>query len=352
MYTHSICHAFLSLIGIKLIYKAFSDFVSRKKMFWYALILLPTVSFWSGSILKESILIFAMGLTYFTISKLLVKFSLKYLFILIVSYAVLLINKPYAGLFVMALSFLWLFGSMFVWKTKILFLSIGGILTLFVLLIFVPSKLNLTDKVSYKQKDLNNLGIGGTFFINDSSFCSFEYELIDHFEMVDDTMIKCIESCEGEYKLFGKYEFNEFNIQKSEKLYHHYLTQIPSTSYYEVDLIKNSKKALIAFIPKAIFNVMVRPFPWDNGGKLKLFSFLQNVSLILFLLFCLFKRKLITNKEKWMISMLIISAFFIALLIGWTTPIFGAAVRYKMPVDLFLLIIGFILLKEKKNEKI
>jgi hypothetical protein len=346
------CHAFLSFIGIKLIYRAFNQFVSRKKLFWYGLLLLPSVGFWCSSILKESVLIFGIGLLYYSISKLVLNVSIKNVLLFLAASFLLLMNKPYAGLVIFSISFLWIVGKKTDWKIKSLILSLGCLLVICVTLLFAPSPLNLTEKVSYKQKDLNSLGKGGTFFINDSAFCGFEYDLINNFEMVDDTMMRCIKSCHGEYKLFGKYEFNKFNIEKSDKLYHHYLTQIPSTSYYEVELIDNSNMLLIKLIPSVMFNVLIRPFPWDNGSRLKIIIFFQNIALIIFLVCCFVKRNKNKLNEKWIILMLTISALFITVLVGWTTPIFGAAVRYKVPVDLFILIIGFILLKAKKNEKI
>jgi hypothetical protein len=40
----------------------------------------------------------------------------------------------------------------------------------------------------------------------------------------------------------------------------------------------------------------------------------------------------------------------LSLVIGWTTPVFGAIVRYKMPVDLFILLLSFLILKPLNYE--
>ena len=95
----------------------------------------------------------------------------------------------------------------------------------------------------------------------------------------------------------------------------------------------------------------MRPYPWDNGNKLKYFAFLQNLALLLLLFYAIYNKKTLLDKEKWLLFILTTTSIFILLLIGWTTPIFGAAVRYKVPVDLFILIISFILLKLKTHEK-
>ena len=351
IYIHLLVHVCLSFIGGKLIYQSFVDVVLNKKWFWYALIFLPSISFWGGAILKESILIFGLGLLFFSLKNL-TEYKIKWIIGLVISCGILLFNKPYTGLIVVPISLLWLIGHKFNWNIKYVWTSSAVIIIVFIGLLFAPSKINLTQKVSYKQKDLMNMGKGGVFFITDSSFCAFPYNQHQNFKMVDDSLIQVINPSQGEYKLFGKYEFYPFKINVSDKLYAHYLTQIPSSSYYETIPIGNSTVQLIKNIPSAIWNVWVRPYPWDNGNGLKIFAFIQNVLLIGWLVFSFIKRKRLSLKDKWLLFILMVSALFVTLLIGWTTPIFGAAVRYKVPVDLFVLIISFILLKSKSHEKV
>jgi hypothetical protein len=352
IYIHSLFHVFISFIGVKLLYQVFSNYVKQKKIFWYALVLIPSVSFWSGAILKESLLILGLGLLFYAISLALNKITIKCVIILFLSIGILLLNKPYVGLIVVPISFLWIFGLIVNWQIKYIYLSSLLIIFVFTVLLFAPSKINLTEKVSYKQKDLINIGKGGVFFINDTSFCAFDYSYVSNFEMVNDSLIRVNVPTKGEYKLFGDYQFDTFEIEASEKMYAHYLTQIPSTSYYEVTPIKNSSKQLMLNIPAAFVNVIIRPYFWDNGNKLKVFAFLQNIILIIFLFFCFLRRRKLKNNEKWLLFILLISSIFITLLIGWTTPIFGAIVRYKIPIDLFIIVASFILLKSKKDEKV
>lgn len=352
LYVHALVHVFLSFIGIRLIFNGFKEFVSAKKWFWYVLVLLPSLSFWGGAILKESILIFAIGLLFYAVKKLIQKVTLINIVVLLIAYGLLLFNKPYVGLFIVPIVSLLFFGQAVKWKLKNLYMSFIVIVAVFIILLFAPSKINLTQKVSYKQKDLINMGRGGVFFITDSSFCSFEHQYHQNFVMVSDSLIKVAESTKGEYKLFGEYVFHSFQIEASEKKYAHYLTQVPSNSFYKVVPIKNSTTQLLKNTPSALWNVLIRPYPWDNGNRLKIFSFIQNILLFGFLIFSIFNRKKLNLKEKWLLFILIMSSIFILLLIGWTTPIFGAAVRYKIPVDLFIILMSFILLKPKTNEKV
>ena len=351
IYVHALVHVFLSFIGINLIYNAIKDFVKLKYVFWYALILLPSLSFWGGAVLKESILIFSIGLLLHALKNISIKITLTHILVLLIAIGLLLFNKPYVGLIIIPMSLFWFFGQLVKWKIKFIYVSVIFIMIVFTAILFAPSKINLTEKVSYKQKDLINMGRGGVFFITDSSFCSFKYQYHQNFEMVSDSLIKVLQPTNGEYKLFGEYVYHPFQIEASDKQYAHYLTQIPSNSFYETTHIENSSLQLIKNIPSALWNVIVRPYAWDNGNKLKYFAFAQNILLILLLFYTIFNRKILKAKEKWILFILISSSLFISLLIGWTTPIFGAAVRYKVPVDLFIVIISFILLKSKTHEK-
>jgi len=352
LYVHSLIHVLISFIGIKLIFTTFSDYVKCKKLFWYALVCLPSLSFWSGALLKESLLVFGLGLLFFNLKKLRDLIRIKHLLFYFIGVLFITYNKPYTGLIVFPLSFLLLIGEYYSWSIVKLKIVSVFVLIIFIFLMFAPSRINLTEKVSVKQKDLMNMGKGGVFFITDSSFCFFDYKLNSNFEMISDSMIKVNVESKGEYKLFGKHNFKPFTIQKSDKLYPHYLSQIPSTSYFDTEPIDYSVVRLIKNIPLAVVDVHLRPFPWDNGDKLKWFAFLQNILLISLVLFSFYNKRILYNKDKWILFILISSSFFITLLIGWTTPIFGAIVRYKVPVDLFIIIISFILLKSKKHEKI
>ena len=210
-----------------------------------------------------------------------------------------------------------------------------------------PEKVNIVEKISYKQKDLMNIGEGGVFFITDTSFCKFDHRYFEHFDTLRG-IITVNKKTAGEYKLFGKKEFKPFIIEASEKKYELYMVLAPSNSYFDVTEIKYSGLRMIATIPECLLNTLVRPFPFDNGGPLKHLSFLQNILFLTFVFWAIRKRKITTNQEKYFIYVLLSAALVILLLIGWTTPIFGAIVRYKVPAEIFILISLFILLKPKK----
>ncbi len=351
-YIHALVFSFLSFTGIRLVYQAFHKFVPNKKIFWYALVLWPSIGFWGGSILKETLLVFGIGLFFFSLFSILSKEKKsRHFFYLAVAIGILAFNKPYAGLFIICLTLVYIFGHSIQWRRNGLMYGAIGIAGLFIVLTTAPLSPNLTERLSRKQNDLNNLGKGGIAFITDSSFCVFNYDLLNHFELEENKKISVISTAEGQYKLFGKNKFYDFTISPSDRHYDVYLIYAPSTSYFKTNPINNSASVLYQSIPGAIINVLIRPFPWDNGDPLKIMSFVFNIILLILLIFSILKRRKISSEEKYILFTLFSISLFITVIIGLSIPIFGAIVRYKLPVELFLIISSLIILKPLHHEK-
>jgi|GEM_PF-1557243 len=352
VYIHGMIHSFLSFIGIVFIYLSFSDLVKNKKVFWLILIILPSLSFWGSGISKESIVIFSIGLFCFGWYQFYKKKYILSGFILLFSTILFIFNKPHIGMVMIPLSLLFVIGYLFKWNLKVLKIVLVGVLVSFVLIVTIPNKLNVVEKISFRQQEMINISEGGVIFNNDTAFFKFDYEFVDNFEKVNDTLIKVNVTTNGSYRLLDSYDVKPCRYEASDKSYRHYLTYQPSGSYFKPVVIDGSKLNLFMSIPSVLIDVLIRPFPWDNGDTLKIFSFSQNILILIFLVVCVLRRRLLKDVEKWILLILILWTLFIILLVGWTTPIFGALVRYKMPVDLFFVIISFILLKSKKHEKV
>ncbi len=344
VYVHALVFCIFSCLGIVLIYKAFQGFTGRKTVFWFTIIAFPNLAFWGTGLLKESIFLLGFGLLVYGIYKWKVNIKPSIFAIALGSF-LLVINKPYAGFIVVGFAAFYAIGALFHYSKRSLFITTGLALVMIISLFTIPSKLNLTDKISYKQKDLNNLAKGGIAFITDSSFCTFPYHKLDHFKRVGEDGILVKTSTKGIYKLFGEPTFYPFEISPSEQLYDVYLIYAPSNSYIEPTLINQSPLQLLKNSGSALINVLLRPFPGDNGDQLKYLSFISNLALLVFLIYALMNRRQLTLKCLYLVSSLIGASLLIALIIGWSVPIFGAIVRYKIPVDLLLLILGFVILK-------
>lgn len=350
IYLHALIFSIIGFFGSLLIYRSFENFIEHKKTFWLTLVFWPTIGFWGSSLIKETILFFAFGLFCYSLKNLATKnINLKSVTYLVISIILLCFNKPYAGLFIIASSLIFTLGYFYKWEKKGIIISVILTISITILTTYSPPKINLLNKISYKQNDLNNMGKGGIAFITDSSFCVFPYDQLDNFE-INNNLIQVKKETIGQFKLFGKTEFYQFNIKPSEIHYETYLIYPPSDSYLEPKLIKNSRLQLLKNIPSALLNVFIRPFPWDNGDPLKILVFICNICLLLLLSYSFYNRRSLNSKTIYLVFSLTIASIFIALIIGLSIPIFGAIVRYKSIIDLFIIIISFILLKQKTHE--
>ncbi|MGV6861406.1 MAG: hypothetical protein ACWA41_06525 [Putridiphycobacter sp.] len=352
VWVHLLFHAFLAYLGTLLIFKSFKPLVNNPKGLWWALVLLPSLGFWGGGLTKSSFLLLGLGLFFYGIHQL---FQKKYWGVLWLLWSAFLLvfNKPYIGLVVLPSTLFIGFASLCKWRPKLIFLAILSTVMMFTILLFEQKVFKLTERVSFKQQDMINIGKGGIYFINDTAVCFSDYKYLNQFEMVSDSLIKVNQTVPSHYKPFGTKEFFPFTLQSGSTLYPHYLTLAPSHSYFEVPPIGNSRAQLLLNTPRAFVDVHLRPFPWDNGSALKYFSFIQNIGLLFLLGFSIFNRKKgLTNHQKWWIFNLMFYIVFITLIIGWTTPVFGAIARYKMAIDLFIVILAFIFLKPMSNEKV
>lgn len=350
VYVHTLLFSLIGCFGLIFIYITFRDFIAKKKLFLAALFITPSIGFWGSGLTKESIMLFSIGLFLWALVKITTqKFHWATLLFLFVGAFLCLINKPYAGLVLISISTVIVFGKFLHWKKFVLLIYSGLIILTAVGLSYAPEKINLVEKISYKQKDVTNLAKGGVFFVTDSSFCAFDHSYLSHFDTLPDKKIKVKETTTGESKLFGQNEFVPFTIYPSDSIYDVYLIIAPSTSYFETTPIAYRGLNLLLTIPECLFNTMLRPFPTDSGSPMKYLIFLQNLAFVAFGVFVFFRRKKLSDYERYLIYTFVVSSLIILLVVGWTTPVFGAIVRYKVPVDLFLLISLFILFNPAKK---
>lgn len=352
LWTHSVFFSALSFAGTLLLFKAFERFTSRPTLLYYGLLVVPTISFWGGGITKECILLFSVGLFFYAGFKLLKDIHWKTVTLFLIAIGLLAFNKPHVGIALFFFSWIFVFLRAPHFRKRQLFIAGLISVVLAVILSFTPNRINLVDRISFKQKDLINLGEGGVFFINDSAFCAFDYKDNANFTYYESTnRIIAHTATEGSYKLFGDTLFQQFTIQPSLKQYEVYHIIPPSTSIIEVNRVDYSGTQLIKNIPQAFQNVLLRPYPWDPGDPSKILSFIENILLLGFFIWVFINRKPgFSQKQKITLTYLLFVSLVLLLIIGWTTPILGAIVRYKM-APILLLFIGACLAVSSKQTK-
>ncbi len=268
-YVHSLVFSFLGFIGLYSIYEASQPlFKKRKQILVIAVFCLPSVMFWTSSLLKESLLVFFLGVLYKNVFYPSQKNKLTYLYIalsllgliLLKFYVFISIILPLVAVFLSRLN-----------KDKpsiitfILVLAVG-----FVLFLFIP-------------------------------------------------------------------KFSEVLVQKQ----HDFLNYHSSAgSYFDIPLLENHPLSLLKNTPTALFNALTRPFPSSKLSLMGIPAVIENTLLILALLLTLpqiFKSENWTSKTKQsQLLFLITYTLILLIIIGLTTPIAGALVRYKVAILPFL----------------
>lgn len=359
IYVHFLIFNLICIQGIRYIYLFFKEMVwTKSRFFFFALILLPSLLFWGSGVLKEPILLFGIGLFLHAISNYEQQGWKKWLYISL-SLFILVNVKAYIILsFIVPFLFCFLaFKVLKAYRLRYTYLTL--VLVMFSgVFIFYKQTGQLVAFISNKQFDFNNVGKGGVYFIEDNSPYVYCIQGAEKDKMAyDGTMMTVKEPLKASYfNRKRKDELKEITLYpKAGKVYEFRFNFKQSDSYIKPELIGNSGIQLIKNIPQALGNAIFRPLIQDPGKKFKYFAFTETCLLFGFLLFALIRRRKVLRNELILISSLVQFFITLALIIGWTTPILGALVRYRVPIYLSLLIIGFMILnpppswKKKEN---
>ena len=270
-FLHALIFIFLSFLGLFSLAKLFYAISGSKIKAFAASFLIPSVFFWSSGVLKEALLIFALGIFCWAVYKLAIAFSWSTLCLLIIGFWLLSSLKIYVLFALLPATLIWFLWMKFhhFWKVFFTFL-IGGALVYFVALVIHPS-FDFISLLVGKQHDFINLA----------------------------------------------------------KTFH-------AGSSIQMDYLENNSWSILKAIPLALLHVFTLPWFSQVKSPLYLFSIFENLiffSLIPLSIFYFEK----PNKSS--IKFIVFSIIFILTLftiIGLTTPVIGALVRYKMPALPFL----------------
>lgn len=350
---HLMVTSMICLFGIRYMVMALTPYVKVTPTFiFFAILMMPNVLFWSSGILKEPLIFFSIGLFLYTILRQHSPFKKGML--LLISILLLIGIKVYILICLLpAIAIYLLFEKIKNIKIalSITFIIISGA----ILSLLTPPLKPVVSKLSDQQFDFVNIGKGGVFARADTCIYII-YGADMPFVIVDkvDSTVFLTQEVVGDYiQPYAKKDKKRCTIQPNEKPWKLYYDGDFSGSYIETTPIEGSAVQLIKNIPEAITNSMFRPFPNDPPkSKFKYLSIIDNWGLIvLFLSVLLFFRKQLTRKE---INLLIPMAVFcltLSLLIGWTTPVLGAIVRYKIPIQLAIMFATLILIEPQKLRK-
>lgn len=283
---HTVFMCFLSLIGLTGIYKTFSPLVAdKKKELAFTVFLIPSVLFWGSGVLKEGIILFALGMFVYYLYKWLYgnKNRLLNFFFFLLFAVLLFLSKMYVFVAI-APAIL----SLIVVKItgdKHVFLKFFSIHLLFFIISVNLYRVNMNWNVQ--------------FYLHQRQMGFIQTAIVDR-----------------------------------------------AGSYININYLGPNAMSLIKNMPQAILNTLFRPHLLESKSPLILISAFENLFMLLMLIIAIafFKKP-----EKQLLPSLFVCLFFVlmlSLLIGLVTPVLGSIVRYRVPILPFYLI-GLLLLIDK-----
>ena len=343
--THTVFMCFISLWGLTALYRAFSGYLAGKtKALFASVFLLPSVLFWGSGVLKEGILLFALGFLVYSVLQLFIhKRNLPVnALMLVVSVFLLLINKQYllAAAAPALLCFL-LVEKFSIAKPFLFYLAVYTLGFAAVYSISLTRERDLAETLALKQRDFNALSKGGVFLQNGREFVRVPP---DKKKYLDTLNAKTFKIRPGSSYMYWK------NEDLSDTLY---VSSSTDTSVYKLvwdlpvagsmiglPVLQPTLFSLFKTAPRALYNALAKPGLVSSKSMLERVSAIENAAVLLFLLLCVAWCRRGMNKN--LLSLCFFIAVPILLLIGYTTPVAGAIVRYKVPVLPFVLLCGVI----------
>jgi hypothetical protein len=349
IYLHLVMMVFLSFIGLFLIYLGFEKyFMESEILLLISCFGIPSVMFWSSGIMKEGLLIFFFGLLIYTLF-IIQKKSLRRVVLFLLSIVGLFFAKFYVALSLIP-SLLFLFiGSINKTKSPLWQLGLTCIIVVFSAIGFNTLFNNEPlQKLSKKQNDFINLSIGGVYLAN----TQYPYDTI--FTLKSSSLHSLTVITEGKTaKLKPGTIYHHWKnpgyadtlvANKKLNLYTVLKVLEPTGSAISLKRLMPNYISVIKLFPEAFMNVFFRPFIFDVENFFSLFACIENIALMLLFIFMIWKYKKPESSIQSVIIFSFLFVFTLYTLVGLTTPVLGAAVRYKVPALPFLLISIFLLI--------
>jgi len=348
---HALLFSFVGLIGVRQLFLALRNTTKMNPNYaFWLLFLLPSLLFWTSSVLKEPFMLLGMGLLLRALYS--TTLSTRKKLILGGMGAVLLLGfKPYV---LIALIPMLLFVLIAKKLPKHAILGSLGILiaTTAILLTLFPNQRDRTlQRISRKQFDFANVARGGVHVHADSIFYYFSPEQT-HLLAFEGDSVTLKEPVDAQILQLGLINAPiPVHLEADGQRWPLYFQNRRSNGFIETTPIRNSWSQLIKNIPEALINTLFRPFPGDAGGKMNWLAIAESALLFFGLGWAIVRRRQLNSTDRIHLIGLFIFAFSFSLFIGWTTPVIGAIVRYRIPVYLVLLMSILLIISPSKKRK-
>jgi hypothetical protein len=351
-YVHTVFMCFVCFLGLTALYKIFAPyFIKKEKLLFAALFLIPTVVFWSSGVLKEGILLFALGFLFYSFFHVFIlkKNMVLNTICLVISSFLILINKNYLLLAVAPALLCFYCVNKFNITRPILFYSAFYTIAFFMGLLFSNYFLekNLLETFSLKQRDFINVSKGGVFIQNDKNFARIDPDKKIFLDTLSKNNFKIKQG--SSYMYWTNEDLNDtlYTKNNTDTASFHLVWDLPiAGSTINISKLEPTIFSLVKTAPAALYNSLCKPSLLSSKSFLEKFSALENACVLIFLIICVWFKKQMYNRNLFALCLFI--CLIILMLIGYTTPVAGAIVRYKVPIMPFLLMCGILIIDEQK----
>jgi hypothetical protein len=356
---HALAIVIVSFIGQFAFYKTFKAyFPGREKVLAIIIFLTPSVLFWSSGVLKEPLALALLGLFLYTFMQVFVQGlrKWKYIVVLIVCFLLFMILKPYILVLVLFPLITFVLAKRFRIRRIALFYATTLLLvygSAVIVLKYVFHK-DVINTIVVRQNDFISLSKGGIFFVNSKNYLRLEYKDADQYVLVDSANFVCRIKPHASLMYWDLDHIRDTVFVKDNadtNLYKFLTVNKPAGSGISMERLDYSFSSFARLLPRSLFNVLCRPFFYKAHSAAELVASMENLFILLFFIFCfVFRIKEEKNRNLlWFCIAVVILSFC---LIGITTTVAGAIVRYKVPFMPFLLMIPLLYLDVERLRKI
>lgn len=357
---HALVMTFISFVGQWLLFKSFKQYFKNKELtLIIVLLFIPSFYFWTGAVLKEAIVVFLLGVFVYSFFKLFLQTNRnwKYLAVLFFSIVMFLFVKPYVLAIVLPalVIYAFLYKRTIRFKGMFYLVALSLIITSGILISKYVFKKDIVSVIVTRQNDFVSSGYGGVFFYKNEQYVRIDYGDLDKIKLVNEkdklyTIKPHVNYMYWQYPNLKDtiYVRNNMDTVTAYPLIN---ITVPSNSVLTNKRMNNSLSSVVKMIPLALLNTFGKPFFIGDRNKLETFASIENALLLLFFILAFFYSDF--KNVKWNLVCCFISIVFMSfLLIGLTTTISGAIVRYKVPFLPFLWMIPLMFLREDIVKKL
>ena len=276
IFMHMLLAAFMAFIGLTFLLKSFLQLTDGKALLVFTVVFFsPSLFFWTSGILKEAFMVFGLGgFFYYTNSICRDRISIGKISAAVFFIAVLILSKLYVALLIVP-----------------------------ALLAFTWNYSHNDGKAVLRYLIVNLLFLG--LLMNLSSYAGVD-------------ILGLLVQKQDEFKCLAEW-MNAGSIIYVPDIDHHWTS-------------------LVGAAPYALFNTFLRPHPFDKMTLLSLIAMFEILGFALLIPISFIYRKPASHQSLNLLMFSLNFAILLGLLIGWTTPVLGAIVRYRVPILLFLLV--------------